>query len=89
MRCEIPRLSQTDFFNLPYALLALAMRLVTSASMLAERERVLLRYVKFSTAWSYCPFTVMLGFWYGFSGAGWYITCLFSADSEAEVVAGS
>ena len=74
MRCEIPRLSQTDFFNLPNALLALAMWLVTSALMLAERDSVLPRYVKFSTAWSLCPFTVMLGSWYGFPGAGWYIT---------------
>ena len=45
--------------------------------MLAERESVLPRYVKFSTAWSLCPFTVMLGSWYGFPWAGWYITSVF------------
>ena len=77
MRCEIPRRSQTDFFNLSNALLSLAMRLETSASILAERESVLPRCVKFSMAWSLCPFTVILGSWYWFSGAGWYITSVF------------
>ena len=40
-RCEIPLLSQTVFFDLQNALLPLAIRLLTSASMLAERESVL------------------------------------------------
>ena len=35
------------------------------------------RYVKFSTAWSLCLFTMMLGSWCGFSGAGWYNTSVF------------
>ena len=35
------------------------------------------RYVRFSTAWSLCPFTVMLGSWCGFPGAGCYITSVF------------
>ena len=47
------------------------------ASMLAERESVLPRYGKLTTAWSLCPFTVMLGAWYGFPGASWYITSVF------------
>ena len=53
------------------------MQLMTSASVLAERESVLPRYVKFSMAWILYPFTVMLGSWYGFPGAGWYITSVF------------
>ena len=35
------------------------------------------RYVKFSTVWSLCPFTVMSGSWYAFPGASWYITSVF------------
>ena len=35
------------------------------------------RYVKFSTTWSLCPFTVMLGSWCGCPGAGCYITSGF------------
>ena len=89
MQCEIPRRSQTDFFDLPNALLALAMRMVTSASMLAERESVVPRYVKLSTAWSLYHFGVMLGSYYGFPGAGWYIISVFGADGEIEVVASS
>ena len=77
MQCEIPRRSQTDFFNLPNALLAVAMRMGTSASMLAERESVVPRYVKFSTAWSLYHFAVMSGSWYRFPGRGWYITSVF------------
>ena len=77
MGCEIPRRSQTDFFNLPNALLALAMRLVTSATMLAEHESVLPRYVNLSTDWSLRPFSVMLESCYRFPGADRYITSVF------------
>ena len=33
--------------------------------------------MKLSTAWSLCPFIVMFGSWYGYPGAGWYITSVF------------
>jgi len=53
------------------------MRLVSSASMLVDRESVLPRYAKFFTDWSLWPFSVMLGSWYRHPGAGWYITSVF------------
>ena len=68
VHCEIPLHSQNVFLGLPKELLAFSRWLLTSASMLAERENVPPRKQKCSTVCNFCRVTVMFSSGYGFPG---------------------